>query len=248
MLQWKTVNCPKKRGMVLAYPMCVSHTECWCWASGMMGFKYHNFWYLMFFSVVVMMVGAHLCHQDELQVLHNISMTGLLETLKINKWSRETNAKCSNKIESTDSNNCFLFLSIPWSIDSFQYWPTLTLWYHPLHTSWKFSFRLYQRKGTAWFLIAPTGRLFFVCCKCLSHVAAELNTTITIKLNGEAPASKRTVGGYLWGAGRSLYFGFVIPLLWGWETSWHRWRRREHGRPWLLIVWCNPGWPTLWHL
>ena len=51
----------------------------------MMGFKYHNFWYLMFFSVVVMTVGAHLCHQDELQVLHNISMTGLLQTLKINQ-------------------------------------------------------------------------------------------------------------------------------------------------------------------
>ena len=165
----------------------------------------------MFFSVVVMTVGAHLCHQDELQVLHNISMTGLLQTLKINQWSRETNAKCSNKIESTDSNNCFLFLSIPWSIDSFQYWPTLTLWYYPLHTSWKFSFRLYQRKGTTCFLITPTGRLFFVCCKCLSHVAAELNTTITIKLRWSP--SKQKDGG------RVLVRGREVPIFWVCNSS-----------------------------
>ena len=68
--------------------------------------------------------------------------------LKKKQWSRETNAKCSNKIESTDSNHYLLFSSIPWSIDSFHHWPTLTLWYHPQHTPCRFSFRLYQRKGT----------------------------------------------------------------------------------------------------
>jgi hypothetical protein len=163
-------------------------------------------------------------------------------------YGRETNAKCSNKIESI----------IPIIFSCFHpFLETLTV--SNIGEHWHYDTTHYTHHGDflsvsinvkvprdSW--LPQLVDCFFVCCKCLSHVAAELNTTITIKLHGEAPASKRTAGGYLWGAGRSLYFGFEIPLLWGWETSWHRWRRREHGWPWLLIVWCKSGWPTLWHL